>query len=583
MKVCLKWTYLLWCLYWSGIALCKKRNSYPPGCNEKVRTESFLWTLQRDPPVHFFGTIHVPYTRVWDYIPKTSKRAFRKSENVFFELDLTNGNTLSALSRCQMLPTGQELKKVLPSDLYERLQHHFDYVRRSMPNWLSPEQKSLNADYLFEAIVGNWKRKKPVWVMLMINSLTEADVRSRNIPVLDLYLARQAERMGKKIGAVEKVDEQCQPLNGLNMSQVFFALNHTLAMQEKVRYGTLKIPYTTDDLIDQYNCGELNSATFDKETAQMPQLVNQSDSEPKKDGSEHQDTSESTMATAIDLYFKQELIYRRNHRMAERVKNLLEAFPDQSFFFAFGAGHFLGNGSVIDFLRKEGLKIKNSSPKIIRSSEEKKDFPAATDLDERKRSSPSQRRKSRRKKKNKRKRTHSVRGGHRNQSFHGKKRDKLANEKQRTKFRDLWVRIEDSEIYPKRPSSAYQDDAGGENVRVINRYPTVFPQLFDNDVDKSFNQNKQPQREQISSAKKLVNEDQARYYQYHYPNNPRLPVFTQDWDGNGPKFWREELADYEDRDNGVTTSFSPRTVLCIVPIILAIFFVALFDIAFEGS
>ena len=40
-------------------------------------------------------------------------------------------------------------------------------------------------------------------------------------------------------------------------------------MQEKVRYGTLKIPYTTDDLIDQYNCGELNSATFDKETAQV--------------------------------------------------------------------------------------------------------------------------------------------------------------------------------------------------------------------------------------------------------------------------------------------------------------------------
>ena len=81
-------------------------------------------------------------------------------------------------------------------------------------------EKGIYADYLFDTIVGNWKRKKPVWVMLMINSLTEADVRSRDIPVLDLYLARQAERMGKKIGAVEKVDEQCQPLNGLNMSQV---------------------------------------------------------------------------------------------------------------------------------------------------------------------------------------------------------------------------------------------------------------------------------------------------------------------------------------------------------------------------
>ena len=81
-------------------------------------------------------------------------------------------------------------------------------------------EKGIYADYLFDTIVGNWKRKKPVWVMLMINSLTEADVRSRDIPVLDLYLARQAERMGKNIGAVERVDEQWQPLNGLNMSQV---------------------------------------------------------------------------------------------------------------------------------------------------------------------------------------------------------------------------------------------------------------------------------------------------------------------------------------------------------------------------
>ena len=78
----------------------------------------------------------------------------------------------------------------------------------------------MYAETLYEAIVGNWERKRPVWVMLMINSLTEADVRSRGIPVLDLHLARKAERMGKIVGAVEKVDEQCKPLNGMNMPQV---------------------------------------------------------------------------------------------------------------------------------------------------------------------------------------------------------------------------------------------------------------------------------------------------------------------------------------------------------------------------
>ena len=56
--------------------------------------------------------------------------------------------------------------------------------------------------------------------MVMINSLTEADIRLRGGPVLDFYLARKALAMKKKIGAVEKVLEQCEPLNKLNTSLV---------------------------------------------------------------------------------------------------------------------------------------------------------------------------------------------------------------------------------------------------------------------------------------------------------------------------------------------------------------------------
>lgn len=87
---------------------------------------------------------------------------------------------------------------------------------------MTPDQhgKGLYADYLFNAIAGNWERKRPVWVMLMVNSLTEVDIKSRGVPVLDLYLAQEAERLRKETGAVEKVEEQCHPLNGLNFSQV---------------------------------------------------------------------------------------------------------------------------------------------------------------------------------------------------------------------------------------------------------------------------------------------------------------------------------------------------------------------------
>lgn len=186
---------------------------------------SFLWTVKRPapyPPSYLFGTIHVPYTRVWDYIPENSKRAFQTSANVFFELDLTDPLTISKLTSCQLLPNGENLQTLLPRDLYRRLKRHLDYVKHMMPFWMTADQRGrgLYADYLFNAIAGNWERKRPVWVMLMVNSLTEADVRSRGTPVLDLFLAQEAERLGKQTGAVERVEEQCHPLNGLNFSQV---------------------------------------------------------------------------------------------------------------------------------------------------------------------------------------------------------------------------------------------------------------------------------------------------------------------------------------------------------------------------
>ena len=94
-----------------------------------------------------------------------------------------------------------------------------------MSDWLSDtpraaESRAQQADLLFRQITLDWERKRPVWVLLMLNSLTESDVKTRGIPVLDLYLAQEAERKNKYTGAVESVNEQCAPLNRLNLNQV---------------------------------------------------------------------------------------------------------------------------------------------------------------------------------------------------------------------------------------------------------------------------------------------------------------------------------------------------------------------------
>lgn len=321
----------------------------PPGSQRDMN--SFLWTIRRHPPAYLFGTIHVPYTRVWDFIPDNSKAAFQASTRVYFELDLTDPYTISALASCQLLPHGENLQDVLPRELYWRLKRHLDYVKLMMPSWMTPAQrgKGLYADYLFNAIAGNWERKRPVWVMLMVNSLTETDVRSRGVPVLDLYLAQQAEKMKKSTGAVERVEEQCHPLNGLNFSQVLFALNQTLLQHESVRAGSLQAPYTTEDLIKHYNCGDLNAVIFNHDTSQLPNFINTT-----------LPPHEQVTAQEIDSYFRQELIYKRNERMGRRVMALLQENQDKICFFAFGAGHFLGNNTVIDVLRQAGLEVDHT-------------------------------------------------------------------------------------------------------------------------------------------------------------------------------------------------------------------------------
>lgn len=37
---------------------------------------SFLWRVDSVPPAFLFGTIHVPYTLVWDAIPENAKEAY---------------------------------------------------------------------------------------------------------------------------------------------------------------------------------------------------------------------------------------------------------------------------------------------------------------------------------------------------------------------------------------------------------------------------------------------------------------------------------------------------------------------------
>ncbi|CAB1426535.1 unnamed protein product [Pleuronectes platessa] len=155
--------------------------------------------------------------------------------------------------------------------------------------------------------------------------------------------------------------------------EVLFALNQTLLQHEGVRAGSLQGSFTTEDLITHYNCGDLSSIIFNHDTSQLPHFINSS--LPDHD---------RTTAQQIDSYFRQELIYKRNERMARRVSALLQRNPSKTYFFAFGAGHFLGNHSVLDILRREGYEIFHTPPDYQEPVAESKpaEEPAAGSSDE---------------------------------------------------------------------------------------------------------------------------------------------------------------------------------------------------------
>uniref|UniRef100_A0A8C4QCF4 Metalloprotease TIKI n=1 Tax=Eptatretus burgeri TaxID=7764 RepID=A0A8C4QCF4_EPTBU len=316
---------------------------------------SFLWRVHRDPPAFLFGTIHVSYDLVWPFIPKNAKRALEQSHDVYFELELGEPATLGAIASCQKLPQGQRLREVLPASLYTRLKTHLDYVHFMLPTWLGLANRDTarrHAEYLFKTFVGDWERKRPVWLLVLLNWLTEADVQNHRAPLLDVGLAHMAAAGGKRTGAVERPEEQCLPLNMLSPSKVLFALNHTLQMQEMIRVGSSKATNSTKELINNYNCGDLSSIIFQQEPSQVLGWI---------DGSLSPD--DAFVAHSIDHYLRQELIYKRNARMAQRVYSLLLRHPDKSFFFAFGVANTTENitessTTSINEKQKKGKKCR---------------------------------------------------------------------------------------------------------------------------------------------------------------------------------------------------------------------------------
>ncbi|CAH8661181.1 unnamed protein product [Heterobilharzia americana] len=213
----------------------KKFHSKKPTTSKQKNT--FLWEISTKPISYLFGTLHVAYTHVWSQVDPVVKDSFAQSDIVYFELDLTNPVTLSELSDCQVLPKNETIANLLKPDLIVRLDRYLSNLRYMIDSWIEPEKK-VYASYLYETLTRDWKEKRPIWLLLLLNSLTRGEISDRGVPVLDLFLAQEAQRLGKQHGAVEQVNDQCEPLNRIDVHKVTFALEITLNNLESINQLT---------------------------------------------------------------------------------------------------------------------------------------------------------------------------------------------------------------------------------------------------------------------------------------------------------------------------------------------------------
>ena len=103
-------------------------------CDPETKVLTNLWRVSADPPSYFFGTIHVPYTRVWDGISEQAKGAFQSADQVYLEREF-GLNSDKTMKNCRLLPSNKKLTDVLSPKLVRSLRDHLGWLRTEIPSW----------------------------------------------------------------------------------------------------------------------------------------------------------------------------------------------------------------------------------------------------------------------------------------------------------------------------------------------------------------------------------------------------------------------------------------------------------------
>lgn len=272
----------------------------------------FLWIVEGGDlkaPSFLYGTIHLPDDRV-TALSKVVEAAIDRCDGLFTELPM-DPQSQQAMAPLLMRSDGKTISGTVPKELLDRVAGH------------------LKAKGLQVAMFDRFK----LWVLTtQLGTLDYLQAQMMGKQPLDAVVYSRAQKAGKEVGGVEKVEEQLGVFDALTEEEQLLMLKDTLDGLDKAKQEGKR---PTDALVDAWLEGAedkvLDLAADDMQAAESKEMNEK---------------------------FMKLLLEDRNVTMATRIDEKLKADPNKSYFFAFGTMHFPGDKGVNKLLEAKGYKIR---------------------------------------------------------------------------------------------------------------------------------------------------------------------------------------------------------------------------------
>lgn len=262
--------------------------------------------IAKPKPFYVFGTIHLPSTRLATF-PTALETAMNEADVVLTEVPMTP-ESQAAAAAAMTLPAGKTLADGLPPLLYADVAATFG--ARGVP-------------------VSSLQNLKP-WVVTLQLAVVDRLGELAKGKALDAEVYDRALLAGRKVGGLETVNEQLSVFDALTQVEQIEMLGQMLEYRGRMQAARRDV---LRELMDAYVAGD----------------------ETLIDGLTR-DAYDPDDALSVKLFKR--LFTDRNRRMVTRMLARTRAARNQTYLFAVGAGHLVGQQGIVAQLEGLGLKVE---------------------------------------------------------------------------------------------------------------------------------------------------------------------------------------------------------------------------------